>query len=446
MNKLAVLVDGSGFIYRAYYALSQFTDKDRRPAGAVYGFCSMIISLLKKHESDLFCVVFDSGRDTFRSEIYAEYKSNRLETPEDLKSQIPMLKEVCNAFGIPTIGKKGFEADDIIATYSVKLSELGYEVRIISSDKDLMQLITDNVSLFDPIKSKIIKTEEVLEKYGVLPSQMTYLQALMGDPSDNIPGIRGIGPKTAAKLVNEFKTLEAIYQNIDSIKPPKIKENLLYQKEQLNISLKLVTLDKNVDGVDKNFDDFRISYDHEKVAAFLESFGFNSLVKRLNRQSPKTTERTRYAITNIRDLKNFFESNRVRRFSFFISSHADGNNVLAICCGAQTVRCVFYFGDEADLFNQNTTHKEICDALKPYMENPDIQKIGIKNELRNFPHTEFRSYDDLSVMAYLLHGIAGDKVGGIFYDNDDPICQTSFNNICEINQICQISEMIYDCY
>ncbi|MDR0631779.1 MAG: hypothetical protein LBF54_00835 [Holosporaceae bacterium] len=285
---LAVLVDGSGFIYRAYYALPQLTDYKGRPAGAVYGFCSMLISLLKKHKSDLFCVVLDSGRNTFRSEIYTEYKSNRSAIPEDLKSQIPALRDACDAFGIPTIAKKGFEADDIIATYSTKLSECGYEVRIISSDKDLMQLVGDNISLFDPIKSKVIKTEEVLEKYKVLPSQMVFLQALMGDPSDNIPGISGIGPQTAAKLVSKFKTPEEIYQNIDVVEPKKIRENLINQKEMLDVSLKLVTLKKDVD-IDGNLDDLKISYDHDKVVCFLEAFGFDSLIKRLAPQISKTT-------------------------------------------------------------------------------------------------------------------------------------------------------------
>ncbi|MDR0678261.1 MAG: hypothetical protein LBF44_01840, partial [Holosporaceae bacterium] len=445
MNKLAILVDGSGFIYRAYYALPQLTNDRGESIGAVYGFCSMLISLLKKHQSDLFCVVLDSGRDTFRSEIYAEYKSNRSETPEDLKSQIPMLNDVCRAFGIPTISKKGFEADDIIATYAEKLSELKYEVRIISSDKDLMQLVTDNVSLFDPIKSKIIKTEEILEKYGVLPSQMVFLQALMGDSSDNIPGVKGIGPKTAAKLINKYKTLDAIYQNINTIESPKIRESLVNQKELLNISLKLATLEKNVD-VEKNFCDLTVSYNQDQVVDFLKSSGFNSLVKRLNSQSTPEKIRNRHAIVSSKDLRNFFELNRIRKLSFFLSSDADKNNILAICCGTQTAYCVFSLQNKPDLFNRSICFEEICSVLKPYFENPEIKKIGIRNELRHFPNIDFASYDDLSLMIYLLHGIIGDKVGDMFEDTNTPLCKLSFKNICEIEQICAISELIYDHY
>ncbi|MDR1983197.1 MAG: DNA polymerase I [Holosporaceae bacterium] len=447
MNKLAVLVDGSGFIYRAYYALPQLTNEHEQSIGAVYGFCSMLISLLKKHESDLFCVVLDSGRNTFRSEIYAAYKSNRNETPEDLKSQMPMLNDVCSAFGIPTISKKGFEADDIIATYSEKLSERGYDVRIISSDKDLMQLVTDNISLFDPIKSKVIKTEEVLEKYGVLPSQMVFLQALMGDASDNIPGIRGIGPKTAANLINEFKTLDAIYQNIDAIKSQKIRELLVSQKELLDTSLRLVTLDKNVN-VEENFSDLRVSYNRDRVVDFLESAGFSSLVKRLGSPSLQSADkvRNRQIIASSRELKNFFELNRIQKLSFFLSSCADGNNVLAMCCGLKTAYCIFSAPNKSDLFNQNITFEEICAALKPYFENPNIKKIGIRNELRYFKNVDFKSYDDLAVMSYLLRGTVGDKVGDVCGDTNLPICKLSFKNVCEIDQICQISELIYDGY
>ncbi|MDR0556002.1 MAG: hypothetical protein LBG20_03280 [Holosporaceae bacterium] len=278
-KSLSVLVDGSAFIYRAYYAVPQLIDGAGAPVGAVYGFCSMLIPLLKKYWTDLFCVVMDSGRETFRSKIYPEYKSNRSATPEDLRAQIPLLGKACESLGVSTLAKKGFEADDLIATCSTKLSQQGYEVRIISSDKDLLQLITDDVFLYDPIKSKMMRAEDVLEKYQVLPCQMTMLQALMGDASDNVPGVSGIGPRTAAKLINEFKTLDAIYQNISAIKSKKIRENLISQREILDISLRLVTLEKNVP-LDENLSDFRIRCDRNKAADFLEMLGFHSLARK----------------------------------------------------------------------------------------------------------------------------------------------------------------------
>ena len=235
-RKLAVLIDGSGFVYRAFYALPPLTNSKGEAVGAVYGFCSMLLSLLDKHTADLLCVAFDAGRDTFRKQLYSEYKNNREETPAELKSQFPLLIKACDAFGLPTVELEGYEADDIIATYAEKLSSNGYEVRIVSSDKDLMQLVTDNVYLFDPIKSKVIKRDEVFEKYGVYPESMITLQALMGDKTDNIPGIDGVGPKTAAKLIAEFGDIDGLYSNIDKVKPVRIQEKLRDSQDLLNIS------------------------------------------------------------------------------------------------------------------------------------------------------------------------------------------------------------------
>ncbi|MDR1375491.1 MAG: hypothetical protein LBJ45_01610 [Holosporaceae bacterium] len=279
MNRLAALVDGSGFMYRAYYGLPPLTNSCGQPVGAVYGFCSMLISLLERHKSDLFCVALDSGRRTFRSEIYAEYKANRDETPPDLKLQFPLMKEACAAFGIPIVAMVGFEADDLIATYARKLSAQEYEVRIISCDKDLMQLVDDRVHIFDPLKFKIVRSEDVMAKYGVFPSQMAAFQALMGDPSDNIPGVQGIGPKTASKLLNEFQTLEGIYRNIDQIKRQKIRENLINQKEALYMSLKLVTLANDI-AVDEDLHSLTVGNNYDRGIDFLNSHNFDSLVDR----------------------------------------------------------------------------------------------------------------------------------------------------------------------
>ncbi|MDR2068219.1 MAG: hypothetical protein LBP41_04505 [Holosporaceae bacterium] len=279
MSRVAALVDGSGFMYRAYYGLPQLTNDRGQPVGALYGFCSMLISLLDKHESDLFCIAMDSGRQTFRSEIYAAYKANRSETPPDLKLQFPLMKEACIAFGAHVASKTGFEADDLIATYARKLSAKGYEVRIIASDKDLMQLVDEKISMFDPLRSKVIGVEDVKARYGVLPSQMIALQALTGDSTDNIPGVQGVGPKTASKLLNEFKTLEGIYQNIDKIKQQKIRENLIRQKDVLETSLKLVALDNDVD-IDENFDDLVVSIDYNRTINFLNLHNFSSLIGR----------------------------------------------------------------------------------------------------------------------------------------------------------------------
>lgn len=283
-EKTAVLVDGSSFIYRAFYASPQRILADGRNVGAVCGFCSMLISLMSNHRADLFAIVLDSGRDTFRSAMYSEYKANRSATPEELKEQFPLLKEACLSLGLPIIEKKGFEADDLIATYSCNLSNDGYKVKIIGIDKDLLQLVNDNITMFDPVKSKSIQCADVVEKYGVPPSQMIYLQALMGDASDNIPGVNGIGPVTASKLIKQYETLDGIYENIENIASKNVKEKLERQKENAQLSLKLVILDKEVKDC-CDFSALGINYDHDRAVNFLSALGFDFLIKRINKAS-----------------------------------------------------------------------------------------------------------------------------------------------------------------
>ncbi|GHU10839.1 hypothetical protein FACS189449_01100 [Alphaproteobacteria bacterium] len=462
MKKLAVLVDGSSFIYRAFFALPQLTTRDGRAIGAVHGFCSMLISLLEKHRSDFFCVALDSGRTTFRSEIFPEYKANRSAVPDELKEQFPLLKEACRAFGVPTVEKVGFEADDLMATYSRKLADAGMEVRIISSDKDLMQLIDENVSMFDPIKSKIIKSEDVFEKYGVYPSQMVHFQALVGDSSDNIPGIKGIGPATATKLLAEYKTLDGIYENIEKIQPPKLGEKLITGKESLALSLKLVTLEKNV-GLDDDSLSLSVSYNYDDAVRFLESLGLSNLIKRVvaahAKMASPPSERYARCICKVMNksslqahLVQLAEGSKAENGSsvtlgFFVSSGLNGNSILAICDGNSVCTCAASTNG-GDLFSQTSllSYEDVCAALKPYFENPNITKISLGGGLKRFPSIDFASYEDMSVMSYLLNGPVGNRLKDIFPNSDDPICALSLENICEQDQICRLAEMIYDNY
>jgi DNA polymerase-1 len=285
-ERLAVLLDVSGFIYRAFYAAPEMKSEDGRSVGAVSGFCSMLIAAINRHWSDLFFIALDSGRDTFRLKMFPEYKANRGATPDSLKEQIPLMHEACKAFGLPIIRKQGYEADDLIATYSSKLSRNGFKVKIIAIDKDLMQLVNDNVYIFDPVKSKIIDADGVVEKYGVLPSQMVFFQALVGDTSDNIPGVKGIGPVTASKLIKEYSTLDGIYENIDKITPQRIKEKLINYRNDAEISAKLATLDREVE-VNDDFSAMKIDYNHDRIVEFLNSLGFAHLIKRVTQLSLK---------------------------------------------------------------------------------------------------------------------------------------------------------------
>ena len=219
------LIDGSGYIFRAYYALPPLSRKsDGLPTGAVNGFCSMLFKLLedsRSDDSDLrpthFAVIFDSARKNFRNEIYEDYKANRTEAPDDLAPQFEYIRKSVEAFNLPSIELLNYEADDLIATYSKKIVKAGAKVTIISSDKDLMQLVSKNVRLYDPMKSKVLGEKEVLEKFGVKPSQVIDVQSLAGDSSDNIPGVPGIGIKTAAELINKYKDLDNLLKKANEI-------------------------------------------------------------------------------------------------------------------------------------------------------------------------------------------------------------------------------------
>ena len=280
------LVDGSGYIFRAYYALPPLSRKsDGLPTGAVSGFCNMLFKLLEDSRSDdsenkptHFAVIFDSARKNFRNEIYKDYKANRSEPPDDLAPQFEYIRKAVAAFNVPSVEQLNYEADDLIATYAKQIIDAGAKVTIISSDKDLMQLVSKEVRLFDPMKSKVIGEKEVHEKFGVKPKQVIDVQSLAGDSSDNIPGVPGIGIKTAAELINKYKNLETLLNKAKEIPQKKRKETLVKNKDSALISKKLVTLKNDVPVKDKieNFIIQEIKKD--KLYSFLREMEFNRLL------------------------------------------------------------------------------------------------------------------------------------------------------------------------
>ena len=280
------LVDGSGYIFRAYYALPPLSRKsDGLPTGAVSGFSSMLFKLLEEVRSDdsknkptHFAVIFDSARKNFRNEIYKDYKANRSEAPDDLAPQFEYIRKAVKAFNLPSIEQINYEADDLIATYAKQIISLGAKVTIISSDKDLMQLVSNKIRLFDPMKSKVIGEKEVTEKFGVKPNQVIDVQSLAGDSSDNIPGVPGIGIKTASELINKFKTLENLLKKAGEIPQKKRKETLINNKDLALISKKLVTLKDDVP-IKTKIDTFDIKkVDKNKLYEFLREMEFNRLL------------------------------------------------------------------------------------------------------------------------------------------------------------------------
>src|SRR5690606_10555561 len=248
------LVDGSGYIFRAYHALPPLTRKtDGLPVGAVSGFCNMLWKLLKDaRDTDVgvvpthFAVIFDYSSKTFRNVIYPEYKANRTAPPEDLIPQFGLIRQATRAFNLPCIEKEGFEADDLIATYARIAEAAGGDVTIVSSDKDLMQLVTPSVSMYDSMKDKQISIPEVIEKWGVPPEKMIDLQSLTGDSTDTVPGIPGIGPKTAAQLLEQFGDLDTLLARASEIKQNKRRENIIAFADQTKIARQLVTLKNDV--------------------------------------------------------------------------------------------------------------------------------------------------------------------------------------------------------
>ena len=290
-KKHLFLIDGSGYIFRAYYALPPLYRKsDGLPTGAVNGFCNMLFKLIEDTKSNSkpthLAVIFDSARKTFRNDIYSEYKANRGEPPEDLIPQFQIIKDSVKAFGIPSIELAGFEADDIIATYAKQAADKNWKVSIVSSDKDLMQVVTKDINLIDTMKNKSIGIEDVKEKFGVAPDRVIDVQALAGDSSDNVPGAPGIGLKTAALLINEYDNLENLLESADQIKQNKRRESLINNKELIKISKKLVTLKDDVTNI-QSLDTLNITnINYETLLPFLHELELFKLKDRLTKKNP----------------------------------------------------------------------------------------------------------------------------------------------------------------
>ena len=281
-KKRLCLIDGSGYIYRAFFALpSMKRFSDGLPVNAVFGFTSMLMQFMAENADDCVAVVFDTSRRNFRNEIFPAYKATRKEVPEDLIPQFPLIRDVVQAFDIANVELDGYEADDLIASYAKKAVLEGFQVVIVSADKDLMQLMQgEDILIYDPIKKKYLTEEDVVKKFGVLPQKVVEVQALMGDSTDNIPGVRGIGPKTASELINQYGSVEDVYTHLDEL-PSRKKELLLQGKEDAFISKKLVTLEQNAP-LPKTISSF-CSYvpDENKIKSFLNLMGFSALQTRL---------------------------------------------------------------------------------------------------------------------------------------------------------------------
>ena len=428
------LIDGSGYIFRAYYALPPLTRKsDGLPTGAVSGFCSMLFKLLEDSKSNQnlqkpthFAVIFDSARKTFRNEIYSDYKANRAEAPDDLAPQFDYIRKSVLAFNLPSLELINYEADDLIATYVEMILKEGAKATIVSSDKDLMQLYKKNVRIYDPMKNKFISEEDIKNKFGVGASKVIDVQALAGDSSDNVPGVPGIGVKTAAELINKYGDLEKLLKSAHEIKQNKRRETLIENKDKALISKKLVTL-KSDAPVNENLTDLELkSIDKDKLYKFLREMEFNRLLSpaisaygepnltsiknevKIEKNQKAINKKEYYLIENLEQIDNWIteaeELGEVAVDTETNSLDPHQADLVGVSLSSKIGKaCYIPIGHKS---NKCIEKDLVLKKLKPLLEDPSIKKIGqnIKFDfIVFFKHgINMTSMEDTMLMSYVL--------------------------------------------
>ena len=449
-EKHLCLVDGSSFLFRAFHALPLLTRPDGTPVNAVLGFTNMLLKLLDDLDATHLAVIFDSGRKTFRNEISPDYKANRPEPPDELIPQFPLVRDATRAFNVECIEKPGFEADDLIATYARQAEAAGIEVIIVSSDKDLMQLVTDRVSMFDAIKNKKIGPDQVKEKFGVGPEKVVDVQSLAGDSVDNVPGVPGIGVKTAAQLIQEYGDLDSLLAQASEIKQPKRRQSLLDFADQARLSRELVRLREDVP-TDLPVDQLqRQSPDPQQLLNFLNEQGFKSLIAKIQSRlaasgqeipeiegtpppgppAPTTTNyelvqstavlqdwvtQARYAGAFAIDTETTsLDENRAELVGISMCVKPGHACYIPLAHRSQEVASELNFTNSSKDFSQKNEPlvqipmKEALAILYPLLEDPSVLKIGhnLKYDivvLRRYG-ISISAIDDTMLMSYILDG------------------------------------------
>ncbi|MDB2675853.1 DNA polymerase I [Amylibacter sp.] len=445
------LIDGSGFIFRAYHALPPLTRKsDGLPVGAVSGFCNMLFKIIEDQKGSNapthLVVVFDAKGKTFRSDIYPEYKMNRPPAPEDLVPQFPLTRDATRAFGLACIEQEGFEADDIMATLAIQARDAGGHVTIVSSDKDLMQLVGNGVEMYDAMKNKRIGSEQVVEKFGVGPNRVIDVQSLAGDSVDNVPGAPGIGIKTAALLINEYGDLDSLLERASEIKQPKRRETLIDNADQIRTSRDLVTLKTDMK-MDCDLDDFAVhAPDPEVVLKFLSEMEFRTMSARIAnkfgvsapeikasdksnaendiielKQIPINTKNYEL-IDNINDLNRWVKKIYQRGY-VAVDTETTGLNdmivdLVGICLSVEIGEACYiplgHTNGEDDLFggaslcSGQINLEEALTILRPVLQDSSIIKIGqnIKYDTKIFAryNVNLTPVDDTMLLSYAING------------------------------------------
>jgi len=431
-----VIIDGLSFFFRAYHAVRPLTRaSDGLHTNALYGFSQMLIKVVRELEPDLCCVALDS-KQNFRYDLYPNYKANRSEPDEEMLEQFPYFEPLIEAFGIPGLRVDGYEADDIIATLATTHRNT-FDVTIVSSDKDLMQLLGDGVIMLDTMKSKVFDVDEVNEKFGVGPDKVIEVQALIGDSSDNVPGVPGVGPKTAAKLMAEYGSLDGIYEHVEEIKQNKLRENLIAHKDNAYLSKQLVTLKQDIDlgemGLDKNL---LFNPTADKAREFLISMDFKTLAGRLTDTHMTNGKSGVKTLQNVGSFKlddaetvdtpekldawvKRLDKAKAANTHFAFDTETTGLDALTadlvgislgVKDGENLAACYIPVGHTGDLLEapQQLPKNTVLDALRPYFEDDSVKKVAhnLKYDLLVMKKAgvAVKGADDTMLMSFSLFG------------------------------------------
>ena len=406
------LIDGSSYIYRAYFAIRHLSNSKGEATNAIYGFTKMLLTLLREEQPDRVAVIFDAKGPTFRKKLYPDYKANRSAMPEDLVPQIPLIKDVVRAFNLPAVELSGYEADDIIATLAKRYAEQGLDITVVTGDKDLMQIVGERVRLLDTMKKKVSGRDEVIERFGVPPEQVLEILGLAGDSSDNIPGVPGIGEKTASSLIQEFGSIENLLANIDRVKGKKRQENLREFADQARLSRQLADLIYDLE-IDVALDDLLlVEPDREALGILFKKLEFPKLLQEFSAEKPQTAENGDYhAVLTVAELDKMIEQLQgAGRFA------VDTETTSLVAVQAELVGLSFAIRPDHGWYvpvghrylgvpEQLDKHL-VLEKLRPLLESENFQKVGqnIKYDalvLRN-AGIELRGIDvDTMILSYI---------------------------------------------
>ncbi len=439
------LIDGNAYIHRAYHAISPLSNAEGLPTHAIFGFTKILTRILEEKHPRQLAIAFDAKGSNFRHQIYPDYKANRPPMPDDLVVQIPYIKDIVQAHNILNITQSGVEADDLLAAMAIDLTRLGKKVVIISGDKDLAQLVSDTVSVWEPMNNKLMDTPAVIKKYGVKPEQLLDLFALIGDKSDNVPGVPGIGPKTAAKLILEFGTLENLYDQAESLKKSKMKDNLIANREQAFLSRRLIRLKSDIETPDIQAYTVK-EPDKEKLAEIYTVLGFNSMVSETKTLESLDTDKF-HLINNEEELNGLIK--KISTAPFLV---IDTETTSLDTLNAKLVGISLCVDDDAAYYipmshcNQENqplpaqlSMSTVFKALKPFLQDERLPKLG--HNLK-YDYAILRQHDltmkgplwDTMLASYLLDATRRSHKLDLLSDEFLNIKMTSFKEVIEENK------------